>query len=394
MADYSVFVVDENASLDAAQAAIHEAGGHIALVLPPRVLLGRFTGDAQKLVGRAGIAFASQQEAGTEAFALAGKEAIPALGFYNGVKSGRLAAAKQKALELPPLPFDGKDALARPDMPREGRMKLGADGMKVATDAQTYWMRGKNVVSLFFVDSKPESGPYSWSWGEVTNVYNQALSALNWWVDEFIANGVSAPALTFVVEAHYPFYLGAACSPDGCFGWVNHSDNTNVSIYSEPVTLNRLTFEQNSIGNVMANFGYTTGTIHARVHGYNDSRAIANAAEGAFSVFIPVFPTNATWTDGGWAFAYFGGPYVINPSIQNFYQIYQFERVFAHETGHIYWACDEYFASGCDCMRCHFDGPRNVVNGNCVTCGASNDQCVMRDNGPHICDYTKTMIGW
>jgi hypothetical protein len=80
----------------------------------------------------------------------------------------------------------------------------------------------------------------------------------------------------------------------------------------------------------------------------------------------------------------------------------------AHETGHVFWACDEYAASNCTCAVCDnysYNRPpaNNAPNNNCephgnVSCGPTNT-CIMLYNsaafaGRYICSYTAQHVGW
>ena len=86
-------------------------------------------------------------------------------------------------------------------------------------------------------------------------------------------------------------------------------------------------------------------------------------------------------------------------------------RVITHETGHIFWACDEYYnsADGTGCTTCascwstdpwYQGGPRpwasnancdnNVVN----SCDAVRPDCIMKTNNYALCPRTPAQIGW
>jgi hypothetical protein len=69
------------------------------------------------------------------------------------------------------------------------------------------------------------------------------------------------------------------------------------------------------------------------------------------------------------------------------------DRVFAHETGHIFGAPDEYAASGCNCDGTW--GRYGEPNANCENCaGASGVSCLMRANEWAMCRSTTRHFGW
>ena len=69
------------------------------------------------------------------------------------------------------------------------------------------------------------------------------------------------------------------------------------------------------------------------------------------------------------------------------------DRIYAHETGHIFGAPDEYTASNCTC-----DGVTSrwftEVNGNCQLCAVNPQACLMNNNVNAICTFTHAQIGW
>lgn len=65
-------------------------------------------------------------------------------------------------------------------------------------------------------------------------------------------------------------------------------------------------------------------------------------------------------------------------------------RVFAHETCHIFGAADEY--GSCVCGGGH--GYLGIPNNNCVNCGGTQVSCVMDRNDLTMCDWTRGQIGW
>lgn len=68
------------------------------------------------------------------------------------------------------------------------------------------------------------------------------------------------------------------------------------------------------------------------------------------------------------------------------------DRVFTHETGHIFGCPDEYSASGCNCQQ-RF-GFLQERNGNCRSCATPFAPCLMEANTSAICSFTRAHLGW
>ena len=67
------------------------------------------------------------------------------------------------------------------------------------------------------------------------------------------------------------------------------------------------------------------------------------------------------------------------------------DRVFAHETGHIFGAPDEY--GRCNCGGAH--GPFRQPNRNCENCAPRGGvTCLMRSNAARMCSSTRYHLGY
>jgi hypothetical protein len=64
-------------------------------------------------------------------------------------------------------------------------------------------------------------------------------------------------------------------------------------------------------------------------------------------------------------------------------------RSFAHETGHVFGAADEYSSSDCTCDLRH-----DVPNLNCENCGSVIVDCVMNHSDLAMCEYSRGQVGW
>lgn len=93
------------------------------------------------------------------------------------------------------------------------------------------------------------------------------------------------------------------------------------------------------------------------------------------------------------AYASIGGPRIVMEYANDGWGPDQIDRVFAHETGHIFGAPDEYASSGCNCGGSW--GRFGEANSNCENCaGATGVGCLMRANEWKMCAATKRHFGW
>jgi hypothetical protein len=68
------------------------------------------------------------------------------------------------------------------------------------------------------------------------------------------------------------------------------------------------------------------------------------------------------------------------------------DRVFTHETGHIFGCPDEYAASNCSCDT--KAGFLREPNGNCERCASPFTPCLMAANTWAMCSFTPVHLGW
>lgn len=98
------------------------------------------------------------------------------------------------------------------------------------------------------------------------------------------------------------------------------------------------------------------------------------------------------YSQSWFAYAFLGGPYLCMQYANDGWGPDNIDRVFAHETGHIFNAPDEYTASNCTCNSKY--GMYKVINGNCQTCATGGGvDCIMRANSWAMCAYTPCHLG-
>lgn len=96
----------------------------------------------------------------------------------------------------------------------------------------------------------------------------------------------------------------------------------------------------------------------------------------------------------GWfAYAQIGGPRLVMQYDNDGWGVDNIDRVFAHETGHIFNAPDEYAASGCNCGGNW--GRFGRPNTNCANCAPGGGvMCLMKGNDWTTCPVTPAHFGW
>ena len=93
------------------------------------------------------------------------------------------------------------------------------------------------------------------------------------------------------------------------------------------------------------------------------------------------------------AYASIGGPRLVMHYDNDGWGPDNIDRVFAHETAHVFGAPDEYAGSGCDCGGSW--GRFGLPNGNCESCAAGGGvDCLMRENTWALCSFTPGHLGW
>lgn len=117
----------------------------------------------------------------------------------------------------------------------------------------------------------------------------------------------------------------------------------------------------------------------------------AAGAQYGFIGLFTKFPT--TWP------AYAKSPRILmrrggDPATSSFLDWGSINTIFAHETGHIFGAPDEYGSSGCNCTSISGRFIK-AENGNCATCAVMPEPCVMRSGAASsACAFTHAHVGW
>ena len=383
-----------------ARDAIQAAGARVAVAVPPGVVLGWVPAELEARVlsvpGVEGIYRAPVPEAVVERLRGRDETNATAVQFFNSVASGawrqELLRQRDESLFSPsgePLEREPliKDSFEPPQLNVQAYLEnLRSVGYDAAAEAERLSgggnifevlgnsdnMVGTVTVTLFFVESDGSIDPNTYTWGttQLNNTVSSAISGLTWWVSKAAAYGK-----TVSFTMHYFPGTDVRCQT----GY-------------EPV-LHASSDVPNWVSEIMASFGYSSGSHYDRVMAYNTWAKANYGTNWAFSSFIEYNPPPAgtAFTDGYAAWAYLGGPYS-NLLYRSF--TWAFNTVYSHETGHIFKACDEYYQygyGGCtSCGTCS----HGINNGNCEYCNPQAVACMMRGSDDALCAYTPGQVGW
>ncbi|MGQ4386744.1 RICIN domain-containing protein [Streptomyces sp. SAS_270] len=120
---------------------------------------------------------------------------------------------------------------------------------------------------------------------------------------------------------------------------------------------------------------------------YVNGLRTTHATEWAYCAFFTKYPLRHP------GYAMLGGPYLVMDTSGSTWGPDNIDRVFAHETGHIFGCPDEYESAPCACGQLF--GRFKVPNGNCETRAVGRGTpCVMKANTFQLCDYTPSHLGW
>lgn len=371
--------------------------GEIFVLSPPHAMVGRINpAVADELLGKFGIESIFYHPVSLEEIRYKDKQTVSLVKFFNYATSGELEKTfllyREKGESLI------NDALQRPLINHGDYLRnLSERGMNVVrlkeeserfqgekygflSPGNSDSLIGTVACCLFYVESDGSINPdkYTWTQAAFDQSYNQCLTGLSWWASKAQTRGIS---LSFTL-----FYYA---SPDTDQGYepIDHPS------YDDDLWISA----------IMSNLGYTTGSIFTRVDAFNTDLKNQAGTDWAFSAFIAYNPTGQgaaeKFTDDRFAYAYLGGPYTQLLYKNNGWSVSDTWKTLAHETGHIFWACDEYYQAGYGgCTSCNpCNSYRPILNGNCEhsDCNPVNTvACIMRDSEDAICHYTAAQIGW
>jgi hypothetical protein len=227
-------------------------------------------------------------------------------------------------------------------------------------DTSEYFI-GSVAVGVIFLESNGSIDPSTENWNttETTNVQNQINQAMTWWANQNPYAGIS-----YVLDVH-------TAVP------------TSYEPIIHPSAMTNPMYEKLWVSEAMAYLGYGSGDWMKRTRDYVNAMRTAKGTDWAFTVFVIDSSNDADgcFSDGYFAYAYLGGPYIVMTYDNNGWGITRMNQVMAHETGHMFWATDEY-----DGIT-EFSGYLNAPD-------VEGSGCLMDTNALVLSPGTKLQVGW
>jgi hypothetical protein len=181
-------------------------------------------------------------------------------------------------------------------------------------------------------------------------------------------------------------WLGAQ-SPAKDVTWVHDSHHVTVTApppAAPPAGADRWEhYERPWRDAALAKLGFPQGP--SGVDAYVSALKANKTADSAYCAFFVHYPLNH--------FAYCTGPYLVMQYDNDGWGPDNLDRVFAHESGHVFGAPDEYRAAGCNCAGSH--GFFRQPNLNCESCAPGGGiECIMKSNSWAMCSVTPYHLGY
>jgi len=375
-------------------AEIATLGGTVVLE-SDGVLICWMSGDAvEALAGHPNIAAASKTPLRIEDLQLASPDAANAIGYFNWVASGDA----DEDLDRPRQDFEFQDRVIQTPGTSTRPGPIQAHGMELQTLGTHDRFSGTILVNLFLVQSVslPTSATHAWSSGERSDAFNRVADVMAWWRSRYESQFADSLAFSIrrrdVVEDLVEMANSDSTAHRDAIALIMRNACSEFSLSSNQCPF--YTLDPNRAHDAVDKFN-----IHTQ-----------GGATSAFSIFIPYNPSGSPGVFGGNEAGYTAGPDWVAP-----YRPVGTETnlspVGAHETGHIFGACDEY--KGCDDCGTGC-GRSGAPNGNCFeatknlnSCylpGHDRRRCIMtNDFGAYdaptdeltkACAFTRMQIGW
>jgi hypothetical protein len=379
-------------SVNEAKDFIIREGGAIAIYSNAHAMLGWIPPSlADKIVGEHGIEAVYFDPVDPESLKYRDGFTVSLTRFFNSVAKGEVAEAYAAPhLQGEPLIDDGLEhPFADPNAVlknlEDKHVSWDREIEKTTENRGVFSgysdsMIGTIAVCLMFVESDGsiDGNYYTWSTSARDLVLDQCLSGASWWADAASLYGVSV--------SFYVYYYDPTSSV--------------MSQGYEPV-LHSSADDGLWIERTMANIGFSSGTKIDRVTSFNAWLKSWAGTDWAYSCFVAYNPPGAstTFANGSFAYSYLGGPYIQMLYRNNGWSTSDIWSIFAHQTGHVFWACSEYYQEGyggcTNCSPC--SSYRPISNGNCEhsSCNPKGSvPCIMRYDENAICSYTAAQVGW
>jgi hypothetical protein len=186
------------------------------------------------------------------------------------------------------------------------------------------FMLGSVAVTPVFLESngQTDASTENWTAGHISAVLANIEEGLDWWVD-VLATKSDIHQLSFSIDTTYAL--------------------TPAETRFEPIARRSNDYTQ-YVGEFLANRGYSSGNLEFDARSFNQAQREKLGTDWSYTIFVvpSVNDADGQFAAGGSfnrAFAFAGGLFMVVPSTRP-------ASTFTHESGHIFWARDEYAGGG------------------------------------------------
>lgn len=209
-----------------------------------------------------------------------------------------------------------------------------------------------------------------WSADEKAHVAAEVAEAMNWWLDQ-----TEFEPLSFTYEFHY-----------------------DVPVSYEPITRPQ-SQEALWIEEALAELGYSGSDRFTESQRFVNDLKSRLGTDWGFIIYVVDSSNDADgmFSSGHFAYAYLGGPFLVLTLTNDGWGAQNFAAVCAHETGHIFYALDEYYSAGSPCTDASGYLRYENQNSQYGSCAENVEYCIMRSvplQLATLCSSTKGHVGW
>ncbi|OGF61980.1 MAG: hypothetical protein A2Y62_20905 [Candidatus Fischerbacteria bacterium RBG_13_37_8] len=293
-------------------------------------------------------------------------------------------SAKDTLPIMAPLDVEKTDALVPPI---QHYIPSGTCNATFLKRSGSEYLLGNISVNVILPESNGAIDPSTenWSLTRENQVTSAITTAMNFYTSSYNLHTNLTPSFT------YHYYLGRinALAQTSYEPIVRPSDNMN-----EPGTGEGLW--TNQIYNNLGYSGFTNRWLKGQE--FNGDTRNNDGTDWAFTMFVvdSLNDSDGMFADSWFAYAWLGGPHSVMTYDNDGWTISQMNIVARHETGHTFYALDEYASSACTCTQ--VAGYVNYQNQNCENSCLFNGNCIMSSSTKQlagvICSFTRGQIGW
>ncbi|MFH1682012.1 MAG: FlgD immunoglobulin-like domain containing protein [Candidatus Eisenbacteria bacterium] len=213
----------------------------------------------------------------------------------------------------------------------------------------------------------------NWTNADMSNYITEVYEGIEWWADRYgPARMTMALATTWDVDIPW--------EP------INHAH----------------TFESTWADDLMDSLNSGGSSYFNKVRNFDNNYLVWEKTCWTNTLFVVNSKNDAdgNFTDGWFDYSYLGGPFMVMTYDNGWRGNGNTDYMCAHETGHTWYALDEYASTNPPCTDTETSGYLNVPNGNCENGGGISVECIMRNNvrdeftNGSVCSYTRDAVGW